>query len=94
MGEDAEPVMHSHHTDVLAEDHPWAHRMIFCGHCGDMVHADNNECMQTWFEFGDGVLCGRCFAPLLTGEYGVFRPADFRALQKRAAVTVSDESRG
>lgn len=26
-----------------------------------MVHASNNECMQTWVETGEGAYCIRCF---------------------------------
>jgi hypothetical protein len=62
---DGEPLVHSHHTDVLDDDHPHAFESVCCQHCGTLVHADNNECMTTWVEWGNHVLCGMCFAPLL-----------------------------
>lgn len=62
---DGEPLIHSHHTDGLDDDHPHAWECVFCQHCGTMVHAGNNECMTTWLEWGPHVICGRCFAPLL-----------------------------
>jgi hypothetical protein len=71
----SEPVIHSHHTDVLPEGHPLAHKLVNCQHCNSMVHCDNNECMTTWIEWGDCVLCGECFVPLL--ECGVLEWVDF-----------------
>lgn len=57
-----EPRIHSHITDVLPDDHPLAHEQVECGKCGVLVHAFNNECMQTWVETGCGPFCLRCFA--------------------------------
>jgi len=57
-----EPKIHSHLTDVLPESHPLAQEEVFCAECGEMVHAANNECMQTWVETGAGAYCLRCFA--------------------------------
>lgn len=78
-----EPLIHSHHTDVLPEEDPRAHTMIECGHCGSLVHADNNECMTTWVEWGPYVLCSDCFIPLLAN--GVLYGGEFaeRASKRR-----------
>lgn len=60
-----EPICHSHITDELPSDHPWAFWQVCCVDCGDLVHAGNNECMTTWFEWKDHAHCGRCFAETL-----------------------------
>lgn len=57
-----EPKIHSHITDVLPDEHPLAHEQIRCVACEVLVHAFNNECMQTWVETGLGNYCLRCFA--------------------------------
>lgn len=62
-----EPLIHSHITDVLPDDHPLAHETIFCGGCTEMLHASNNECMQTWVESGAGAHCLRCFTLSIGG---------------------------
>jgi hypothetical protein len=64
-----EPVIHSHITDVLPDNHLQAFQNVCCGNCGVLVHAFNNECMQTWVETGRGAFCLRCFA--MTNSYGV-----------------------
>ena len=56
-----DPVFHSHCADVLPDAHPLAFVAVYCGHCGVMVHAFNNECMQSWFETGRGARCFACF---------------------------------
>jgi hypothetical protein len=57
-----EPRIHSHITDELPGEHYLAHTAIYCSTCGEMVHASNNECMQTWVEFGEfGNYCIQCF---------------------------------
>lgn len=60
---DTEPLIHSFITDCLPEDHPWAHKTVMCGYCGEMVHAFNNECMQPWIEWRSLALCFSCFVP-------------------------------
>jgi hypothetical protein len=60
-----EPVIHSHHTDVLPDSDARAFATVYCDRCGHMVHASNNECMTTWIEWGPHVLCGGCAAPLI-----------------------------
>jgi hypothetical protein len=75
---DTDPVIHSHHTDVLPEDHPKAYVGASCLRCRTLVHASNNECMTTWIEWGEAVLCGECFMPLLAD--GVLAWAQFEAL--------------
>jgi hypothetical protein len=70
-----EPIVHSHHIDVLPEDHPKAYESVRCERCNVMVHAFNNECMTTWIEWGTHIMCGRCFSPLLCEgslDYGDF----------------------
>lgn len=57
-----EPVIHSHITDCLPEGHPLAYESVSCIVCGVLVHASNNECMQTWVETGCGSGCLKCFA--------------------------------
>ncbi len=58
----AEPLIHSHIEDVLPEDHPNAYRTVLCKICGEMLHCENNECMQIWVETGIGDYCLPCFA--------------------------------
>ena len=57
-----EPQIHSHITDVLADEHPLAYDHVECVVCKELVHAANNECMQTWVESGSGNYCLKCFA--------------------------------
>lgn len=52
-----EPVIWSHITDGLPEDHPLAYETLYCVTCREMLHAGNNECMQTWVETGKGPYC-------------------------------------
>lgn len=56
-----EPQIHSHVVDCLPDEHPLARNSVFCLRCGVLVHAINNECMQTWFETGLGNFCMPCF---------------------------------
>ena len=58
---DKEPIIHSHITDVLPENHPLAYKTVYCDKCGVMVHCGNNECMQTWLETSWGNYCTKCF---------------------------------
>ena len=57
-----EPKIHSHITDVLPDGHPLANEQVEFCKCRVLVHAFNNECMQTWVETGRGAFCLRCFA--------------------------------
>ena len=60
-----EPVIHSHITDELPEDHPLAYKQLYCDKCPDtLVHAFNNECMQTWVETRSGNYCLKCFSEI------------------------------
>jgi hypothetical protein len=66
MAED-EPVVHSHLTDRLNDDHPLAYEMVMCDMkrehgCKRSLHAANNECMTTWVEFAGLNVCARAFA--------------------------------
>ncbi len=63
---DGDPIIHSDHTDVLDEEHPWAYCDIFCATCSNMLHADNNECMRPWIEWQKVALCAKCAAQFLT----------------------------
>lgn len=56
-----EPLIHSHITDVLPDNHPLANKQVHCERCRALVHAFNNECMQTWLETGQGNYCILCF---------------------------------
>ncbi len=58
----AEPLIHSHIEDCLPEGHRLAWASVFCAVCGEMVHCENNECMQIWVETGVGDYCLPCFA--------------------------------
>ena len=55
-----DPVLHSHVEDVLPDSHPLAYESVYCRVCGQMLHAFNNECMQTWVETGKGNYCLAC----------------------------------
>lgn len=66
-----EPRIHSHLSDCLPITHPLADEDVYCSGpgCKEMLHAHNNECMQTWIEFSDRNLCTAC-AKLGTVLYG------------------------
>jgi formylmethanofuran dehydrogenase subunit E len=53
-------VMHTHISDGLPAKHPLCNRHVACDRCDELVHAENNECVQTWFEFRGHVLCASC----------------------------------
>lgn len=68
-----EPSIHSHLTDVLPDDHHLANKTVYCQDCHEMLHCENNECMQTWVEFPlrsdrgqviGGNYCIKCFSKL------------------------------
>jgi hypothetical protein len=65
-----EPLIHSHVTDVLPEDHPLAYDQVSCQVCGALVHAGNNECMQTWIEWDCEIVCMKCFLEFLRENPG------------------------
>lgn len=57
-----EPIIHSQITDGLSDDHPLAYNSVHCDECKiEMLHASNNECMQTWIETEFGNYCVKCF---------------------------------
>lgn len=57
-----EPLIHSHITDGLPDNHAMAFENVSCEDCSVLVHSSNNECMTTWVEAGDGDFCLSCFA--------------------------------
>lgn len=57
-----EPRIHSHIVDCLPDEHPKAFEAVYCDGCRSMLHAWNNECMQTWIETGRGNFCIPCFS--------------------------------
>lgn len=59
-----EPRVHSHLDDCLPASHHLAWTGVDCAKCGTLVHACNNECMQTWFEFEDVNVCAQCVGTL------------------------------
>ena len=79
-----EPKIHSHITDSLEACHPLAFKNVFCSNnnCKEMVHAFNNECMQTWVETGKGNFCILCFnfysKKVLDDSYGIPDPTPVR----------------
>ena len=76
-----EPLIRSHVTDVLPEDHPLAYEQVDCDRCGTIIHAGNNECMTTWIEWGPYKLCGECAVPCF--QHGVLYASHFEALAKK-----------
>jgi len=64
-----EPKIHSHIEDCLPDNHPKALEDIHCENCTDLVHANNNECMQTWIETGKGAYCFHCFSEMTRNKY-------------------------
>ena len=71
-----EPKLHSHIEDVLPDEHPLAFECVICSTCGVMLHASNNEGMQTWIVTGAGNFCVSCFSKIpdvsaLDDEYGL-----------------------
>jgi hypothetical protein len=81
----SEPLVHSHTTDGLPEYHPLAYQCVYCNHCQVMVHCSNNECMSTWAEWDQHVLCGPCFSEVL--KDGAMHLADFK--QKATATQIT-----
>ena len=63
-----EPILHSHVSDVLPDDHKLAFKQVNCNKCKELVHAGNNECMQTWFETEYGNYCTNCWKPIAVLE--------------------------
>ena len=59
-----DPVLHSHVEDMLPAAHALAFQQVHCAGCGALLHAANNECMQTWIETGRGNYCVPCFAKI------------------------------
>lgn len=57
-----EPLIHSHITDELPNDHPLAWEQVHCADCRILVHAVNNECMTAWVETRNNNYCLTCFA--------------------------------
>lgn len=70
-----EPAIHSHATDELPSDHPRAFDHVSCLRCGELVHASNNETMQTWVELPAGhAFCLACFVIIDGGVAGWTEP--------------------
>jgi hypothetical protein len=61
-----EPRIHSHIIDILPDgykglnDKAKPFKSVYCDQCDVMVHAGNNECMQTWIETRNGNFCTDC----------------------------------
>ena len=71
-----EPAIHSHITDCLPDNHSLAYQQFNCIDCHTLIHAGNNECMETWVETGVGNLCLSCFtarpeSDILQDAYGL-----------------------
>lgn len=60
---DPEPIIHSHKSDRLPAEHPLARKDVCCAKCKELVHAWNNECMQTWVEIEKIPFCMNCALP-------------------------------
>jgi hypothetical protein len=73
----AEPLIHSHLTDALPDDHKQAHQSVYCIECNTLCHASNNECMTTWIEYKGHCYCGQCFASILINNDGCLEDDDF-----------------
>lgn len=56
-----EPIIHSHITDILPENHKLAYEFVECDKCKQSLHDSINECMQTWVECDFGNYCIKCF---------------------------------
>lgn len=84
-----DPILHTHVTDRLPDDHPLAYQQVWCE--GDahktlaafagrlpgesvLLHAGNNECMTTWVETGKGPRCLACFTDELGDDGKVVLP--------------------
>lgn len=62
-----EPRIHSGLTDSLPEEHRLAWEPVYCsGSCTPvaLLHAGNNENMQTWIEAPLGNYCLPCFTAI------------------------------
>lgn len=73
MNKTNEPRIHSHLDDLLPGGHPLAFRVVYCDFqdCHAMLHAENNECMQTWIETGIGNYCLPHFCFLAATDEGI-----------------------
>lgn len=85
MIKDNEPVIHSHMTDMLPDEHPLAFETVYCDakrqhKCNGMLHCGNNECMTTWIEFAGKNVCMEVFASfILETSHGVLSESEFLA---------------
>lgn len=69
----SEPLIHSHESDCLPDNHRLANSSVYCSLCKMMVHAFNNECMAMWVETGLGNYCIDCFyAEVTRADYSGF----------------------
>ena len=73
-----EPLIHSHLTDALPDDHGQAYQQVLCVKCGTLCHSASNECMSTWIEYEGACYCSHCFAKILTNSGGCLEKSDFQ----------------
>jgi hypothetical protein len=57
----SEPRLHSRVTGRLPDDHLPATRRVSCERCETILHKQNNSCVRTWLETGNGNYCLYCF---------------------------------
>ena len=92
-----DPKLHSHIEDGLPNEHPLTFKSVYCPICGEMLHAGNNECMQTWVETGRGNFCIPCFAQIpdvsaLDDEYGLADGSSASAASPNIGITGATET--
>lgn len=64
-----EPKIHFLNDDLL-DDHEYAFETLYCKNCKEMIHAGNNELMQTWVQSHKGNYCLTCFSSSINvGEW-------------------------
>jgi hypothetical protein len=57
----SEPRLHSRVIGPLPDDHLLATRRVSCERCETILHKQNNSCVRTWVESGQGNYCLYCF---------------------------------
>jgi hypothetical protein len=57
----SEPRLHSRVIGRLPDDHLLATSRVSCERCETTLHEQNNSCVRTWVESGQGNYCLYCF---------------------------------
>ena len=67
--------------DCLPDNDPRSQTTIYCRDCVRMVHCENNETMNAWFDTGIGEICLDCFYKRNDTEPSLEEPWAFDELE-------------